>query len=417
LIYETVKAKSLLSKRIQADSWFHINRSFNSYRGCEFACSYCDGLSEYYHVDNFQTHIKIKENAPAVLRKELEKEGYIARSKLETESLWAFIDDDDAKQLAWKTPRRQVIGVCGGVSDGYQQAEEKYKITRQNLEVLQDFGMPVFVLTKSNLVIRDLEILKGIHKDAFANIVFTITLHDMETKKAFEPKSSSIEERFEALNEIRAAGLFGGVMSTPIIPGIGDTYENMRGLAKEAKKSGAEFILFAGMTMKPGRQKEHFLHVVKKRFPDKFEYIREIYAKNNKYGHADYTKIPVRSMLRGYEVCREVGISDRSVRHNLPFEHDVNTKVLGVILDIVYYQSYLLHLPPEKSKPYHELAIRIEHGVENLNELSDKGELYTRLLINGEIADTVDQIVESGTCERIRDIHDQIHATIERFQE
>ena len=368
-------------------------------------------------MDNFQTHIRIKENAPLLLRKELEKEGYTSRSKLDTESLWAFFDDDDAKRLAWKTPRRQVIGVCGGVSDGYQQAEEKYKITRQNLEVLQDFGMPVFVLTKSNLVLRDLDILKEIHQEAFANVVFTITLQDPAAQKVFEPKSSTSEERFEALKQIRSSGLFGGVMSTPIIPGIGDTYENMRGLARAAKNAGAEFILFAGMTMKPGRQKEHFLNVVKKRFPDKFEYIQEIYAKDNKYGHADYTKIPVRSMLRGYQVCREVGISDRSVRHNLPFEHEINTKVFGVILDIIYYQSYLLKWPWWKSKPYHELAIRLERGVDNLNELSDTGELHGRLLIDGEVADVVDQLIEAGTCELIHDIHGQINATIETFQD
>ncbi|MFW9933787.1 MAG: hypothetical protein ACFFDR_14215, partial [Candidatus Thorarchaeota archaeon] len=93
-------------------------------------------------MDNFQTHIRIKENAPQILRKELEKEGYTARSRLETETLWSFLDDEDAKRLALKTPRKQVIGVCGGVSDGYQHAEEEERVTRGNLEVLLDFEMP-----------------------------------------------------------------------------------------------------------------------------------------------------------------------------------------------------------------------------------------------------------------------------------
>jgi len=68
---EEVKARSLLSKRIEADSWFHSNHSMNRYRGCQFACAYCDGMSEYYHVDDFQTHIRVKVNAPEILRREL----------------------------------------------------------------------------------------------------------------------------------------------------------------------------------------------------------------------------------------------------------------------------------------------------------------------------------------------------------
>ncbi|MHA1908177.1 MAG: radical SAM protein, partial [Candidatus Thorarchaeota archaeon] len=234
--YEAIKARSLLSKPMYGDSWFHINRSLNSYRGCEFACAYCDGRSEFYYVDNFESHIRIKENAPDILRKELEKEGFTSRSKLETETLWNFLDDEDAKRLALKTPRRQVIGVCGGVSDGYQQAEEEHKVTRSNLEVLYDFGMPVFILTKSNLVLRDLELLEQIHQRAFTNVTFSITTHDPDAKKIVEPKSATTSERFEALRQVRKRGMFGGVMATPIIPGLGNTDENMRELAKEAKK-------------------------------------------------------------------------------------------------------------------------------------------------------------------------------------
>ncbi len=413
--YETIAARSLLSKPKYGDSWFHINRSLNPYRGCEFACAYCDGRSEYYHVDNFQTHIRIKENAPEIMRKELEKEGYTSRSKLETETLWSFLDDEDAKRLALMTPRRQVIGVCGGVSDGYQQAEKEHKITRRNLEVLYDFGMPVFVLTKSNLVLRDLDILQQINERAFANVTFTITHHDPKVKHVFEPKSSTTEERFEALKEVRKRGLFGGVMATPILPGIGNTDENMRALAKEAKRVGAQYILFAGMTLKPGRQKEHFLTVVKKNFPDQYEYIREIYAKNDKYGHADYRKIPFRSMIRGYKICKEVGISPRTIRHNLPFEHEINTKVLGGLLDIVFYQRYLLGLPWSKSKPFQEVAIRIEKGVENLKELHEHDALRGRLLLDDTTQPIVEQIMDRDSCDHLVWVEDKIKELIERL--
>ncbi len=413
--YEIVKARSLLSKPIYGDSWFHINRSLNSYRGCEFACSYCDGRSEYYYVDNFESHIRIKENAPDILRKELEREGFTSRSKLKSETLWSFLDDEDAKRLALKTPRRQVIGVCGGVSDGYQQAEAEHNVTRRNLEVLHDFGMPVFVLTKSNLVTRDIDVLEQIHERAFANVTFTITTFDPKIKKILEPKSASTADRFEALREIRKRGLFGGVMATPIIPSIGNNDENMYALAKEAKQVGAQYILFAGMTLKPGRQKEHFFRIVKNHFPEHFENIREIYAKNDRYGHADYSKVSIRSMIRGYKICKDVGISPRTIRHNLPFEHEINTKVLGGLLDIVFYQQYLLGLPWNKSKRIQEIAIRIEKGVENLQELQEQDALKGRLLLDEVSEPIVEQLMDTGTCDHLRWIESIIDEEIEKL--
>lgn len=414
--YERVEAKSLLSKPLVADGWFHINRGLNSYRGCEFACVYCDGFSESYYVDDFQTHIRIKENAPNVLRRELEKEGYTARSKLETETLWAFLDDEDAKRIAMTKPRKQVIGVCGGVSDGYQQAEEEHRVTRGNLEVLLDFEMPVFVLTKSKLVLRDLDVLKEIHDVAFSNIAFTITLADPDVKRVFEPKSSSSEERFDSLKQIREVGLFGGVMATPLIPGIGDTYENMTALAKAAKDAKAEFILFGGMTLKPGRQKELFLRVVKHKFPEHLDRLTSLYANNDKYGQPDYSKKQVRSMLRGYEVCRKVGISDRSVRHKIPYEHDINNLVLGKVLDILFYQTYLLGFGRSANRPYYELAAQLERGVDDLKRLRDGHCLQERLKLDNERHDDVIQIMETGACDRLRKIHEKIQQLIEEQQ-
>lgn len=396
--YECVKAKSLLSKQIVADSWFHVNRSLNGYRGCEHGCVYCDGMSESYHVDDFFTHIRVKENAPEVLRRELKKIGFTANSELESETLFKFLDQDDAANLSRRLPRKQVIGVCGGVSDGYQQAEREHKVTRGNLEVLRDFGLPVFVLTKSNLVLRDLDILKEIHERAFANVTFTVTLNDEETKKVFEPKSSSTAERFDALKEVRKAGLFGGVMAVPIIPGIGDSYDNIRGLAKEAKQAGAESIVFGGLTIKPGRQKEYFLSVVRNRYPEYLELLRRIYSNDDKYGHPDYTKKPVSVMVRGHQVCKELGMRDRSVRHRIPGEYDSNNNVLGVLLDIVFYQTYALGLPWNVSGPFQELAMKLEGGVDDLTQLRKDGLLRERLRASDQMVSMIEEIMDHGTC-------------------
>ena len=412
--YERIKAKSLLSKPIMTDGWFHINRSMNAYRGCEHGCVYCDGMSENYHVDNFLTHIRIKENAAQILRQELRKAGFTSRTVLETETLWSFLDEEDAKRLAMKSQRKQVIGVCGGVSDGYQPAEREHEITRQVLETLLDFEMPVFVLTKSDLVLRDLDLLKKVHEVAFADVLFTITLADDEVQRIFEPRASTTSERYRALKKIRKEGLFGGVMATPIIPGIGDTYENMRSLAKAAKRAGAQFILWGGMTLKPGRQKKHFLNVVRKRFPEKLQLLERIFRKNHPYGHADYNELPVNIMLRGYEICRDVGISDRTIRHRLPNESEANNQVLGVLLDIVFRQTYLLRMNWNKSTPYRELALRIEKGIQDLSKMREEGELAERLMIDAQLLSTTEEILDTGSCQVLDDIHIRLDELVSR---
>jgi DNA repair photolyase len=403
--YECINAKSLLTKReILADGWFHINKSLNAYRGCEHGCVYCDGMSEYYHVDNFTTHIRIKENAPEILKKELKKLGYSSQTELETETLWSFLPETDSKKLAMKSPRSIVIGVCGGVSDGYQPAEREHRITRQLLETLLDFRLPAMILTKSNLVLRDIDLLKEINEVAFANAVFTITLHDDEVRKIIEPKASSTFERFEALKELRKAGIPGGVMATPIIPWIGTTHENMEGLAREAKSAGAEFIVFGGMTLKPGRQKDYFLSVIRKRFPEYVDRISSAYANENRYGMPIGSRLPVNTMILGHELCKRVGIRDRSIRNRLPFEYEANSVVLGVLLDILFYQQFMLGRPWSANRPFHELSVRIERGVGDLRLMLDEGRIRSSLSISEEMAHIVRQIIETGTCDYIKNL-------------
>jgi DNA repair photolyase len=363
-------------------------------------------MAEYYHVDNFTTHIRIKENAPKILRRELNKLGFTSKSELETETLWSFLDKDDATRLAQKFPRKIIVGVSGGVSDAYQPAEKEYKITQQVLEVLLDFGLPVFILTKSNLVLRDLDLLKEIHEKSFVNVDFSITLHDEKTKKIIEPKSSATWERFDALKEIRQAGLFGGVMAMPMIPTIGDTWENMEALAKDAKRVGAEFILFSGMTLKPGKEKNYFLNVIKNNFPDHLQAIKKIYSNDNKYGQPIFKYLPVNVMLQGYAICKKVGISDRSIRHKVPYEHEINNLVFNRILDIAWRMSMMLGM--RGSKPYYELAAKLEKGVENLKTLQDEGTLSEVLFLDEQMTQVVEEIMETGTCQVLIDIEQKL---------
>ncbi|MFX0168564.1 MAG: radical SAM protein [Candidatus Hodarchaeota archaeon] len=395
--YETIQAKTLLSKPIYGDAWFHSNRSMNSYRGCEHGCVYCDGHCQYYRIDNFYTHIRIKENAPQVLRRELERQKFQSQSTMQSDTLVRFLKDQDAEKLMDQGPRKIIIGVSGGVSDAYQPAEEKYKVTRQVLETVHDFRLPVFILTKSNLVLRDLDLLKEIHRQAFASVCFSITLHDEEVRIVFEPKSSSTQERFDALKQIRNAGLYGGVMAYPTIPTIGDTYDNMRGLAIEAKKANAEFILFAGMTLKPGRQKDYFFNVVRHQVPEHYDQLQSIYANNHMYGHPIVDRLPVNVMIQGRKICQQVGIPDRSIRHMPSEEPKANVQVLNRLLDFVFYQSVTLGNPKPSWERYYELAVKIEKGVPDLATLRQQGLLGKTLGISAAIVADLEAILDTNT--------------------
>jgi DNA repair photolyase len=366
----------------------------NIYRGCEYACSYCDGMSEYYHVNNYQTHIRIKENAPEILQRELVKAGYTKR--LRASSLLEFNDG------VYPEKRKPIIGVSGGVSDSYQQSEKMFKLTRKVLKVLLENELPVFILTKSNLVLRDLDLLKEINEHAFCSVCFSIAFDDEEIKERFEPKSPSIEERFDALKELRASGIHGGVMAMPIIPYISDALDNLESLARRSKDSCAEFILFAGMTLKAGRQKRHFLECVKRNFPDKHDVIERVYSNDDKYGHPKLGELPLDVMTISPNICTEAGIKWFSVRHGCPDEHNDNTLVLQKMLEILFIMSSTLKIPRSKWRPYYDLVIKLEQGLPDINQIIESNNpKYAAVNI---LREDVQQIIKSGTCDTLESL-------------
>ncbi len=393
-----------------ADSWFHVNRSLNAYRGCEHGCVYCDGMSEHYHIDDFTTHIRIKENASEVLRQELKRAGLTASDEPQTASLVTFLEDGRTtmQTTGEMTPRRPIIGVCGGVSDGFQPAERTYHITRRVLETLLEFETPAMILTKSDLVLDYLDLLKELHEVAFVSVNFTITLYRDEIRRIIEPNSSSTPDRFSALREIRRAGLYGGVMAIPIIPWLGDNYDNICGLVKEAKRSNAEFILFGGLTLKPGRNKDYFMRVIQRHHSDIADKLRRAYADNDRYGNPIYTQLPCNVMLRGHEVCDRLGVRDRSVRHGTRHDDPTNTAVLDTLLGIEWYQRYVLRQPWSVVRPFHELAVRIETGCYDLRRLRSEDRLAEALHTTDEAARIVAQIVDTGTCDYLQRLQSTI---------
>lgn len=395
--YEKVKAKTLLSKRMNGDSWFHSNHSMNIYRGCQFACAYCDGMSEYYHVDNYTTHIRVKKNAPDILRKELKRLGYIQKNR----SLLDFTDSTGVEN------RKPIIGFSGGVSDSYQQAEKEYKVTRKGLEVLLENRLPVFLLTKSDLVLRDIELLKEINEVAHANVNFSVAFSDEEDKKRMEPFSSSIEERLDALRTLRDEGIHGGVMGMPLVPYIGDSLDSIRALVKMVKVANAEYILLGGMTLKPGRQKNHFLGVVKRYFPEKLSSIRAMYSNDNKYGVPKYDG-PLNPFVIGPGVCEDEGVRWTSLRHGGASEYEENTRVLSALLQYTFICSMILREPKHVWKPWHEIAVKIEQGISPLKETLDSTSLLDRYGIPESTVPELTSLMNTGSSPILEQVKEKV---------
>lgn len=292
IIFEEIECKSIINKTSTPGMMFSY--SINPYRGCQHACVYCfaRGTHEYLGYDSgrdFESRIVVKMNAAAVLREQLRKP-------------------------SWK---RDLI-LLGTACDPYQQAELKYGITRQLLEVMTDFAQPVSMLTKSPAVVRDVDVWQRLASAAQAQIAFSIPTLDEVIWKKMEPGTAKPMKRFEALRTMTEAGIPCGVMLAPIIPSLTDDEHHLEEVIVAAKEHGATFVAPNVLHLKPGT-KEWFMPALREAYPHlagKYEryyrgsyapkdYTREVIALVNRLrdrhgftdGHRERLKVPVRGQL------------------------------------------------------------------------------------------------------------------------
>lgn len=206
-----VPAKTILSGYSDGEGWFGCNYNMNIYRGCNHGCIYCDSRSECYQVENFD-EVRAKENTLMLLSKEL------------------------------KSKRKKGIVSNGAMSDPYNPFEAEHKLTRGALELINQHGFGASVLTKSELVVRDVDVLVKIKKHSPAMAKFTITTYDDDLCRIIEPNVSVASKRFKALNELSQAGIFTGILMWPILPFINDTEENIKLIVRAAAANGASFV-------------------------------------------------------------------------------------------------------------------------------------------------------------------------------
>ena len=244
---EFIKTKTILSKEKYGNEWYGIDYKMNLYRGCSHGCIYCDSRSNCYHIDNFDVP-KGKENALGILEHELSKKR-----------------------------EKGVVGI-GSMSDTYNPLELEYEQTRGALKLLSKYNFGVSIDTKSDLILRDLDILKEINSKNSVIIKFTITTPNDELSKIIEPRVCVSSKRFEAIKTLTDNGIFVGIMMNPILPFITDSKENIKKLVKLAHESGAKFIhTYMGMTLREN-QRDYYYAQLDKHFNGlKDKYIKDRY--------------------------------------------------------------------------------------------------------------------------------------------
>jgi DNA repair photolyase len=275
-----IEAKVLLSHVRQPDDWFGLRYNMNLYRGCQHRCIYCDSRSACYRIDDFDGEILVKSNAIELLRRELA-----------------------SKRV------KGTIGT-GSMHDPYMPVEGDLNLTGEALAVIAEFRFPVHVMTKSDLVLRDMETLRVIN-DVYAAVSFTITTADDELGKRVEPGAPRVSNRLRAMRVLADEGIYTGVTMMPILPFIEDSEENVRAVVEQAHAHGASYIIpWFGMSLRD-RQRAYFYARLDELFPGLRQRYEQTYG--DRYGcpapHAD-------RLARLFdEICQEHGIATRMERY------------------------------------------------------------------------------------------------------
>lgn len=213
-----LEAKTILSKNKSPDVPFDV--SINPYSGCEHGCIYCYARPTHAYHDlspglDFETKIFAKENAAELLKSAFSKKGYVCKP----------------------------INL-GANTDPYQPIEAQKKITRQLLEVFLQYKHPVTIITKGNLILRDLDLLQELAQQGLCSVRISVTTLDNKIKRTLEPRAASAEARFKVIQELAGAGVPTGLLLAPVIPSINDhEIERIVGKAAANGAVSAEYIL------------------------------------------------------------------------------------------------------------------------------------------------------------------------------
>ena len=238
------KTRTLITRNDSPDVPFDL--SINPYKGCEHGCIYCFARPTHAYLGlspglDFESRIFSKPDAAKRLREQFSKRGY----------------------------RPQMIAL-GANTDPYQPAERELEITRSILEVMEEYHHPVGIVTKSNLVLRDLDLLRALAADDLANVMISITTLDRELARRMEPRAPTPERRLEAMRGLAEAGVPVGVLASPMIPGLNDA--EMETILKSASEAGANSAGYILIRL-PLEVKELFTEWLETHYPTKASHV------------------------------------------------------------------------------------------------------------------------------------------------
>jgi len=243
---EYIPARHIVTRN-KSTEWFGTDHTMNIYRGCCHGCIYCDSRSDCYQVGRFDT-VRAKANALELIRDDLRrkvKPGVIA---------------------------------TGSMSDPYNPFEKELELTRRALQLVDAYHFGVAIATKSDLIVRDMDILGFIREHSPVLCKLTVTTTDDALAAQVEPNAPSPTRRLEAIAALSRAGIFTGVLLMPVLPFLEDSEENVLRVVDRAAEAGARFVYAAmGMTMRPG-QREYYLDALERAFPGrglKERYLRQ----------------------------------------------------------------------------------------------------------------------------------------------
>lgn len=264
---------------VQAKGILSAKNGMNIYRGCTHGCIYCDARSDCYNMTHAFEDIEVKQNAPQLL------------------------------EQALKAKRRRCMIGTGAMSDPYLHAEKELRLTRSCLELIERYGFGLAIQTKSDLIMRDIDLIDSINRRAKAVVQMTLTTADEDLCRIAEPNVCTTKRRFEVLCEMHERGIHTVIWLSPLLPYINDTPENVAAIVDMAGKAGCMGIICfdMGLTLRNG-DREHYYSALERHFPGLRErYIRE-------YGDAYMLTSPNAAKLWRVFVteCRSRGIEYRT---------------------------------------------------------------------------------------------------------
>ncbi len=252
LKYTEITCESAMNhlKRRIPYSW-----DLNIYRGCGHGCKYCYAMysHDYLGAENYFSDIFVKTNIVEQLEKEL-------------------------SSPKWK---REIVNI-GGITDSYQPAEEKYRLMPEILKLLIKYKTPAIISTKSDLILRDYDLIGELSKITYINVAATITTMDENIRKIIEPGGVESEKRFNMLKEFRKTNASIGLHVMPIIPYLTDSFENFDLLFSKAYDSDVHYVLPGTLYLR-GKTRTVFFDFIKKELPHLYDDLAKLY----KTGGAD----------------------------------------------------------------------------------------------------------------------------------